>query len=90
MQISGLRLVATDKSNGAAVRMGVRPQHLVLDLNGQLKGTVTLVERLGTETVVELRTQDGTPFRFAGQDVPEIEVGQDLSFGFDPSLAHLF
>jgi hypothetical protein len=51
---------------------------------------VTLVERLGTETVVELRTQDGTSFRFAGQDVPEIEVGQDLSFGFDPSLAHLF
>jgi multiple sugar transport system ATP-binding protein len=90
MQISGLRLVATEKSNGAAVRMGVRPQHLVLDPNGQLKGTVTLVERLGTETVVELRTQDGTPFRFAGQDVPEIEVGQDLSFGFDPSLAHLF
>ena len=35
MQISGLRLVATDKSNGAAVRMGVRPQHLVLDPNGR-------------------------------------------------------
>ena len=90
MQISGLRLVATEKASGASVRMGVRPQHLVLDPNGQLKGTVTLVERLGTETVVELRTQDGTPFRFAGQDVPEIEVGQDLSFGFDPSLAHIF
>jgi multiple sugar transport system ATP-binding protein len=90
MQISGLRLVATEKSNGAAVRMGVRPQHFVLDPNGQLKGTVTIVKRLGTETIVELHTQDGTPFRFAGQDVPEKEVGQDLSFRFDPSLAHLF
>ena len=65
-------------------------QNQALDPNVQLKGTVTLVERLGTETIVELHTQDGTPFRFAGQDVPEIEVGQDLSFGFDPSLAHLF
>ena len=65
-------------------------QNLALDPNSQLKGTVTLVERLGTKTVVELRIQDGTPFRFAGQDVPEIEVCQDLSFGFDPSLAHLF
>ena len=57
--------------NGAAARMGVRPQHLVLDPNGQLKGTVTLVERLGTETVVELRTQDGTPFRFADKMCPK-------------------
>ena len=71
MQISGLRLVATDKSNGAAALMGERPQHLVLDPNGQLKGTVTLVERLGTETVVELRTQDGTPFRFADKMCPK-------------------
>ena len=35
---------------------------------------MTLVERLGTETVVELRTQDGTPFRFAGQDVPGMKL----------------
>jgi multiple sugar transport system ATP-binding protein len=90
MDVSGLRLVSTEKTNGANVRMGVRPQHLVLNPNGQLKGSVSLVERLGTETVVELRTHDGAPFRFAGQDVPEIEVGQDLSFDFDPSLAHLF
>lgn len=90
IQIDGLRLVSSTKTIGAPVRMGVRPQHLVIDTNGQLKGSVTLVERLGTETVVELRTEDETPFRFAGQDVPEIEVGQALSFSFDPSLAHLF
>jgi len=90
MHINGLRLVSSATTVGAQVRMGVRPQHLILGDNGQLKGTVTLVERLGTETVVELRTEDGTPFRFAGQDVPNIEVGQSLSFDFDPSLAHLF
>ena len=90
IQIDGLRLVSSTKTIGAPVRMGVRPQHLVIDTNGQLKGSVTLVERLGTETVIELRTEDETSFRFAGQDVPEIEVGQALSFSFDPSLAHLF
>ena len=51
MQISGLRLVATDKS--AVLRFAwVCGHNIWFWIPLSLKGTVTIVERLGTETVV--------------------------------------
>ena len=87
---SNIRLVSTDKAEGAQARLGVRPQHLEIDPKGTIRGTVTLVERLGTETIVELLAADGTPFRFASSEAPDISVGDDLRFRFDTSKAHLF
>ncbi len=86
----GVRLVSQNKAQGAAAKLGIRPQHLRLDPNGQLSGTITLIERLGTETVVELNNADNTVFRFASPDSPDLELGQTVSFSFDPTLAHLF
>ena len=85
-----VRLVADGKSKGDAMRLGIRPQHLVIDPKGKLKGSVTLVERLGTETIVELVTETNTPFRFASPEAPEIAIGQTLCFSFDETKAHLF
>jgi len=87
---SGVRLVGHGKKNGDTIRLGVRPQNLVMDPAGQLKGTVTLVERLGTETVVELVNESGTSFRCASPISLDIENGQQASFSFDPKVAHLF
>lgn len=39
---------------GSALVLGVRPEHLVLDPEGPLRGTVAVVEPLGAETVVTL------------------------------------
>ena len=86
----GARLVSTDKSAGDSVKLGVRPQHLVIDEQGVLEGNVTLVERLGTETILELLTPGGTLFRFASAESLEVEVGQDLRFSFDAAQAHIF
>lgn len=86
----GVRLVSKDKSKGAAVKLGIRPQHLVLDPNGPLQGTATLVERLGTETVVELATDNQTSFRFASPESLDIAIGESVSFSFDSASAHLF
>ena len=83
-------LVTNGKAKGESARLGIRPQHLVIDPKGKLKGTVTLVERLGTETIVELVTADKTPFRFASPEAPDISLGQTLSFRFDEARAHLF
>ena len=63
---------------------------MVLDPKGQLKGEVTLVERLGTETIVELISKQGTVFRFASPESPEIKIGDMVGFTFDQSKAHLF
>ena len=86
----GARLVSTNKSAGDSVKLGVRPQHLVIDEQGVLEGNVTLVERLGTETILELLTPGGTLFRFASAESLDVEVGQDLRFSFDAAQAHIF
>ncbi|MGB0799327.1 MAG: ABC transporter ATP-binding protein [Planktomarina sp.] len=87
---ANLRLVSAGKASGAAVRLGIRPQHLVLATNGQIKGKVTLVERLGTETVIELLSVVNTKFRFATAETMDTVVGDDLGFDFDPKQAHIF
>ncbi len=86
----GARLVSTEKSAGDNVKLGIRPQHLVIDEQGALAGNVTLVERLGTETILELLTPGGTLFRFASAESLDVEVGQDLRFSFDAAQAHIF
>lgn len=90
LNAKGFRVVSADKATGDQAKLGIRPQHLVLDPAGQLKGTATLVERLGTETVVELVTRQQTSFRFASPETLDIVNGQDVSFAFDPAAAHVF
>ena len=85
-----LRLVSTTKKAGDTARIGIRPQHLSIDPKGPIAGTVTLVERLGTETVVELLNGSETKFRFASPDNLDLNVGDDVRFSFDHTQAHLF
>ena len=90
IDIKGVRLVSDDKVRGNKVRLGVRPQHLVLDADGPITGKITLVERLGTETIVELLTARKTVFRFASAEMADLQPGEEVSFSFDPAKAHLF
>ena len=85
-----IRLVSQEKSKGDTAKIGIRPQHLHLDPKGAIKGTISIIERLGTETIVELTAADGTLFRFASPETPDLAVGQTVSFGFDTANAHLF
>ena len=72
------------------MRLGIRPQHLQINEKGNLAGRVTLVEKLGTETVVELITENGTAFRYAAAETPDITIGDNLKFKFESRRAHLF
>jgi len=90
ISVDAVRLVSSNKKAGDEARLGVRPQHLRLDDNGQLKGKITLVERLGTETVVELFDSEGKMFRFASPDALSLSVEQEVAFSFDQTKAHLF
>lgn len=89
-EIDNVQFVGAEKVAGANVRLGIRPQHMILNPTGPLKGVVTLVERLGTETVVELVTGEDIPFRFASPENLEIANGQELGFSLDAGSAHLF
>ena len=90
ISVDKVRFVAHDKVKGDKARLAIRPQHLRLDSKGKLKGSVTLVERLGTETIVELVTTQGTIFRFASPDNPDLSIGNKASFSFDAAQAHIF
>ena len=89
ISVDAVRLVSSNKKAGDEARLGIRPQHLRLDDNGQLKGKITLVERLGTETVVELFDSEGKMFRFASPDALSLSVEQEVAFSFDQTKAHL-
>lgn len=86
----GIRLVSTEKTAGATVKLGVRPQHLVLDPKGPLSGHITLIERLGTETVVELVSKEESVFRFVSTQPFDLNIGDEATFDFDAAKAHLF
>ena len=91
LELKKIKLVSMQKGKLANGRLGIRPQHLRIDSKGILKGKITLVERLGIETIVELITvKENIPFRFATPHTPELSVGQEISFSFDISKAHLF
>ena len=59
--IKGARIVG----DGQGLNPWLPPQDLTLDTKGQISGQVTLIERLGTETVVELVTSDHITLRYA-------------------------
>ena len=73
--------------------LGVRPQYLSLTdkkADGALHGNVTLVERLGTETVVNVElARGGRMVAALGEDAP-MELGSEVALTFDPAKAHLF
>ena len=87
---ANLRLVSSAKKPGDAARIGIRPQHLVLDPKGPIVGTVALVERLGTETVMEMRSDSDVQFRFASHENLDFNTGDEVRFSFEKEKAHLF
>ncbi|WP_435230361.1 ABC transporter ATP-binding protein [Pseudopelagicola sp. nBUS_20] len=90
MELRDVPLVSTEKASGTTVRLGIRPQHLVLDPKGALKGKVTLVEQLGTETIIELISPQKVLFRYASSEQIDLIAGQHASFSFDVGKAHIF
>lgn len=90
METGQVRMVSGTKAAGDTAKLGIRPQHLRMDANGPLTGKITLIERLGTETVVELVDRDGNPFRFASPDSPDLSIDQEIAFSLDETRAHLF
>ncbi len=73
--------------------LGIRPQYLSVAASGDqaaLHGNVSLVERLGTETVINVELDRGGRVVAAlAQDTP-LELGSEIALTFDPGRAHLF
>ena len=70
--------------------LGIRPEHLRVAADGQIKGTVTHVERLGGDTNLLVSTEAGdtVTVRLFGQH--DQRVGQSITLGYDPAHAYAF
>ena len=63
------------------------PQHLS---TGAIRGTVSLVERLGAETIISIETASGERALAALPQDEVFDTGSAVEFRFEPAAAHLF
>ncbi len=72
--------------------LGIRPQHIDITEpdQGMLHGTVSLVERLGSETVVNVMLRDGSKIIAVISEDQLLDPGTGIGLKFDPEKAHVF
>ncbi len=94
LSLDSIEVTPTDPvASGAKAKLGVRPQYLTPSpdpTKGKLHGTIELTERLGTETIVDVKLGDGTKVIAALSEDAIFEIGTEVSLTFDPDKAHLF
>jgi multiple sugar transport system ATP-binding protein len=81
---------ATVPAGSSELTFGVRPEALRVDPDGEVKGRVALVERLGDRTLIHLALPDES--LVVGEDIGKsrIAAGEDVAFRIDGSAVHLF
>ncbi len=79
-----------DPAGDAGRALGVRPEHLVIDAEGPLRGRAVHVERLGGDThvIVELGGGEPVTVRLFGQN--PVRTGDAIALGYDPAQAFHF
>lgn len=72
--------------------VGIRPQDISLGdtLDAGLTATVSLVEALGSETIVHTQTSTGQNLLVVLSGQHEVSVGKDVQLEFDAARIHLF
>jgi multiple sugar transport system ATP-binding protein len=77
-------------ATGEQVTLGVRPHDLLQSRSGSIKGRVLLVERLGSETVVNFALGSGRTWLAVLEGDADAEVGSEISLDYAPEKARLF
>ncbi|MDR9826661.1 maltose/maltodextrin ABC transporter ATP-binding protein MalK [Vibrio sp. FNV 38] len=83
----------TTVSRGERMSMGVRPEHLLKEGEGDasIEGKVMIVEKLGNETQAYLNLKDSdSDVIYRQPDTLEVEVGDSLTIGIPAHRCHLF
>ncbi|MGI6852247.1 ABC transporter ATP-binding protein [Mesorhizobium sp. 1B3] len=92
--VPAVAIEANGFAPGDRAVLGVRPQYLKRETSagpsGKVKGTVSLVERLGTETIVSFETVSNERALAAIPQDEVFEAGSAVEFQFDPKVVHLF
>jgi multiple sugar transport system ATP-binding protein len=77
---------------GAALTLGIRPENMKLAKGklAKLHGRVTLVERLGHQSYIEIETASGAMCSALIDGTTDISIDQTTGLDFDASDCHLF
>ncbi|MDF2373597.1 MAG: ABC transporter ATP-binding protein [Rhizobiaceae bacterium] len=81
----GLHLTHDDQ----VVLLGIRPENLKVDPDGQIAGTVTAVERLGSETLIYVAVGDATYVEKSTSDISP-SIGGSVRLLIPDQPVHLF
>ena len=78
-------------SEGDAVQLGIRPEHLIVNQDGEgsWESKVFVVEKLGAGTFLYLE-KEGEPLVVETEGDSNIKVGDTVKVGFSASRCHLF
>ena len=77
---------------GQSMTLGIRPENVRVGANHgvSLTGSVELVERLGHETFIEIKTAAGQAVAALVDGKTLVEMCDTVPVGFDPAECHLF
>ncbi|HEX2941205.1 MAG TPA: sn-glycerol-3-phosphate ABC transporter ATP-binding protein UgpC [Rhodopila sp.] len=75
---------------GEEVTLGIRPEGLQIDPDGEIVANVSLVERLGGLTLLHVTLPDGQPMTVQIEGSSAARVHDTLSFAVQPDACHLF
>jgi multiple sugar transport system ATP-binding protein len=79
-------------SAGSSLTLGIRPEHITLgdEKNARHNGPVTLVERLGHQTFIEVTSAGGHSITALIEADHAVELGQIVGLDYEPVKCHLF
>jgi multiple sugar transport system ATP-binding protein len=81
-------------SAGDSAVLGLRPHYLARGAaregEGSVKGKVSLVERLGTETIISFEAPSSERMIAVIPKDVELSLDHIVEFSFDPALAHVY
>jgi multiple sugar transport system ATP-binding protein len=69
---------------------GIRPEHMDIADAGELSGTVTLSEQLGSETMLHVDIGAGAPVIVKADGLNQMKHGAKVSLKLNPAACHLF
>ncbi len=87
--LHGSALPLPKSATTRAITLGIRPEHIILG-EGPLNGTLTLTERLGSETYLHVKMPDGTFITARAPGDSTATPGDTISMAFPAERLHLF
>ncbi len=84
--------VQGEVSDGEALSLGIRPEHVEVAAKGKgiMAGKIVLLERLGHQSFFEIETSEGVSLTALVEGAEDLKLGDSIAVSFKASDCHLF